>query len=80
MLEAGAVPEARAALLRARELLAVLETCPALPESWGPPLLEVIRALAIDRLDQRDPAVWAGVYGKMMSLCGAELARTGTSS
>jgi len=69
----GATLEARNALLRARELLGVLETCPSLPESWGPELARAVTVLRTTPLDQPDPAVWRSLYDSLMELCSPAL-------
>lgn len=68
LLEAGAPEAAFAALLRARELLGVIETDRELPEGWGPPLVDAVRRLARDRLGERDPQVWRALYADLMAL------------
>ena len=78
MLESGDGERARTALLRARELLGVLETSPALPEAWGGPLLDLVRGLSMKNPGTADPASLRSIYGKAMALCGT--APVGASS
>jgi hypothetical protein len=75
LLDAGGRDEARMALLRARELLGVLETCPLLPAEWGAELVEAVRRLALDRLDDTDAAAWRDLQARLMALIGAQAPR-----
>ena len=69
LLESGGPTEARGALLRARELLGVMETCPEIPVGWGPDLVEAVRRLALEHLGDPDPARWRSLQARLMSLC-----------
>ncbi len=68
LIETGGPGEALGALLRARELLGVMETCPALPVGWGPDLADAVHRLALDKLGNPNPAEWRSLQARLMGL------------